>query len=151
MATENSQDPYEVIINTMKKEYPNGIPMKDGNVSEAFREFIHILFTPEEAEVAQHLGIKPKSAKAIAKKIGKSTQDTKKILDDLTYKGLLHDIGGYSHYVAIAHLFNMVFKYKKAAERVGGIRAAELYQKFFIEDSFTIDIQVLMQVRLSLE
>ena len=73
---------------------------------------------------------------AIAKKIGKTPQQTKQILDDLTYKGLLHDIGGYSHFIAIAHLFNMGFKYKKAAERLGGIKAAELYQQFFIEDKF---------------
>ncbi|MBY9003180.1 MAG: 4Fe-4S binding protein [Candidatus Lokiarchaeota archaeon] len=136
MATENSKDPYEVIINTMKREYPNGIPMSGGKVSEAFREFIHILFTPEEAEVAQYLGTKGKPANSIARKIGKTAQETKKILNDLTYKGLLHDIGGYSHFMAIAHLFNMGFKYKKTAERVGGIKAAELYQQFFIEDKF---------------
>ncbi|GAG83605.1 unnamed protein product, partial [marine sediment metagenome] len=38
--------------------------------------------------------------------------------------------------MTIAHLFNMGFKYSKAAERVGGIKAAELYQKFFIRDKF---------------
>ena len=86
MTTKNSKDPYEAIIDTMKKEYPSGIPMKDGRVSEAFREFIHILFTPEEAEVAQYLGIKGKSAKVIAKKVGKTAQDTKKILEDLTIR-----------------------------------------------------------------
>jgi len=136
MATKETNDPYEAIIETMKKGYPNSIPMSGGKVSEAFREFIHMLFTPEEAEVAQHLGTRGQNTLKIAKKIGKTRKETKEILEDLTYKGLLHDIGGYSHYMAIAHLFNMGFKYWKAAERVGGIKAAELFQQFFIEDKF---------------
>ena len=136
MTTEENFDPYEVIIDTMKREYPNGIPMSGGKVSDAFREFIHMLFTPEEAKVVQNLGIHGQNPLKIAKKIGKTRNETKEILDDLTNKGLLHDIGGYSHFMVIAHLFNMGFKHSKAAERVGGIKAAELFQKFFIEDKF---------------
>jgi Pyruvate/2-oxoacid:ferredoxin oxidoreductase delta subunit/DNA-binding Lrp family transcriptional regulator len=136
MATENCNDPYEVIIDTMKKGYPNNIPMKNGKVSEAFREFISMLFTPEEAEVAQYLTIRPQSVHAIAKKAGRDKEEIRKILEDMTENGIIHDIGGYSFYVAIAHLFNMGFKYHKTAERVGGIKAAELYQQFFIEDKF---------------
>ena len=69
---EDKNDPYERIIQTMKKEYIHSIPLVDGKVSESFREFIKMLFTPEEAEVAQYLTTRPQGAGKIAKKIGKS-------------------------------------------------------------------------------
>lgn len=134
---ENNNDPYERIIQTMKKEYIHSIPLVDGKVSEAFREFIKMLFTPEEAEIAQYLTTRPQGAGKIAKKIGKSREETKKILDKMTYDGLLHDIGnGYSHFMIIAHLFNNGWKYRKTAERVGGIKAAQLWQQFFVNEKF---------------
>lgn len=137
LKTKDKMDPYEKIIETMKNGYINGVPMSSGKVSEAFREFIKMLFTPEEAEFAQHLTTRPQSAGKIARKVGKSREETKKILDDMTHKGLLHDIGnGYSHFVVIAHLFNMGWKYRKTAERVGGIEGAKLWNEFFVNDKF---------------
>jgi len=134
---EDKNDPYERIIQTMKKEYVNSIPLVDGKVSESFREFIKMLFTPEEAEIAQYLTTRPQSAGKVARKIGKSRAETKKVLDDMTYKGLLHDMGnGYSHFMVIAHLFNMGWKYRKTAERVGGIKAAQLWEQFFVDEKF---------------
>jgi len=57
MTTEEITDPYDRILQNMR-EYPNDIPIVEGNVSEAFRAFIKLLFTPEEAEVAQYLTVK---------------------------------------------------------------------------------------------
>ena len=131
------KDLYDKIIENMK-EYPNGIPMKDGKVSPAFREFVELLFTPEEAEIVQYLTVKPQSLAAIyknAKNDGKSKEEVRQILDELADNGLIHDIGGYSHYLAMPHLMNMGFKLPKARERLG-IKAAELYQQFFIEEKF---------------
>ena len=52
------EDPYEVILKKMR-EYPNDIPIdENGKISEAFKGYIKIMFTPEEAEIAQHLEIK---------------------------------------------------------------------------------------------
>ena len=52
-------DVYDVILEKMR-EYPNDIPLDDsGNISSAFREYIKLMFTPEEAEIVQHLDIKP--------------------------------------------------------------------------------------------
>ena len=42
-------NPYNIILETMS-QYPTGIPMRDGKVSPAFREYIELLFTPEEAK-----------------------------------------------------------------------------------------------------
>jgi len=53
-----TEDPYDIILKKMR-EYPNNIPIdENGNISEAFKEYIKIMFTPEEAEIAQHLEIK---------------------------------------------------------------------------------------------
>ena len=131
------KDLYDIILQNMR-EYPNDIPMKDGEISPSFREFIELLFTPEEAEVVQYLTVKPQSLTAIyrkAKNDGKTKEEVKQILDELADNGLIHDIGGYSHYITMPHLMNMGFKLPKTRERLG-IKAAELYQQFFIEEKF---------------
>lgn len=134
MVIEDETDPYEQILKNMR-EYPNDIPMVDGKISEAFREFIKLLFTPEEAEIAQHLTVRPQSVAVISKKIGKPQKETKKILEKMTEDGAIQDIAGFSYFLAMAHLLNMGFKYSKTFNRLGK-RGAELYQEFFIKEKF---------------
>lgn len=134
MATENIVDPYEKIIQNMR-EYPNDIPLVDGEVSEAFRWYIKLLFTPKEAEIAQYLTVKPQPIYRIAKKIGVSKEEIKKILENMTNLGIIQDIGGFSYFLAMAHLLNMGFKNSKTFERLGK-KGAELYQQFFIEEKY---------------
>lgn len=127
-------DPYERILENMR-EYPNDIPISNGKISEAFREFIKLLFTPGEAEIAQYLTVRPKSVKEISKKLGRGQEETKKILEKMTEDGIIQDIAGFSYFIAMAHLLNMGFKYSKTFERLGK-KGAELYQRFFIEEKF---------------
>lgn len=131
---EKIEDPYDKILRNMR-EYPNDIPITNGKISEAFRNYIILLFTPEEAEIAQHLEIKPLMVGAISKRIGKDRKETKKILEEMADKGIIQDIGGYSYFLAIAHLFNIGFKYSKALQRLGK-KGAELYQQFFIKEKY---------------
>jgi NAD-dependent dihydropyrimidine dehydrogenase PreA subunit/DNA-binding Lrp family transcriptional regulator len=134
MATEDITDPYEKILQNMR-EYPNDIPITKGKISEAFREFIKLLFTPEEAKIAQYLTVRPQSVGAISKKLGMNRQDTQKILEKMTEDGIIQDIGGFSYFIAMAHLLNMGFKYSKTFERLGK-KGAELYQQFFVKEKF---------------
>jgi ferredoxin len=134
MNSSNSEDPYEVILQKMRN-YPSDIPISEGKQSEAFREYIKLLFTPEEAEIAQHLETRPLSAGTIANRIGKNLMETRKILEDMTDKGIIQDIGGYSYFIAMAHLLNIGFKYSKSLKRLGK-KGAELYQQFFIKEKF---------------
>ncbi|MHA1824450.1 MAG: hypothetical protein ACTSXM_11390, partial [Promethearchaeota archaeon] len=134
MTTENELNPYDKILNNMR-EYPNDVPLVDGEISEAFREFIKLLFTPKEAEVVQYLTIKPQSLNRIARKIGKPKEEIKKILEEMTENGIIQDIGGFSYFLAMAHLLNMGFKNSKTFERLGK-KGAELYQQFFIIEKF---------------
>jgi len=53
----NFENAYDRIIANMQR-YPSGIPTKDGRVSEAFREYIQLMFTPEEAEIAQYMELR---------------------------------------------------------------------------------------------
>jgi len=134
MTTEEVGDPYEKILQNMR-EYPSDIPIKNGKISEAFREFIILLFTPEEAEIAQYLTVRPQSVGTISKKMGTEREDTKKILEKMAEDGVIQDIGGFSYFIAMPHLLNMGFKYSKTFERIGK-KGAELYQQFFIEEKF---------------
>ena len=134
MTVEETTDPYEIILQNMR-EYPNDIPIVDGEVSEAFRAYIKLLFTPEEAEVAQYLTVKPQSINRIVKIIGKSKEEIKEILEEMTNSGIIQDIGGYSYFLAMAHLLNMGFKNTKTFERLGK-KGAELYHQFFIEEKY---------------
>ncbi|MFX0134803.1 MAG: hypothetical protein ACFFDN_14270, partial [Candidatus Hodarchaeota archaeon] len=134
MSKNEIKDPYEVILQKMR-EYPNDIPIVDGKISQAFREYIKLLFTPEEAEIAQHLDIRPLSVREISKRIGKTRKETKKILEEMTDKGIIQDIGGYSYFLTMAHLLNIGFKYSKALERLGR-KGAELYLQFFINEKY---------------
>jgi len=117
------------------RNYPSDIPLIDGKISDSFREYIQLLFTPEEAEIAQHLETRPLPAGKIAKRINKDLKETKKILEVMANKGIIQDIGGYSYFIAMAHLLNIGFKYSKSLERLGK-KGAELYQQFFIEEKF---------------
>ncbi|MHA1486807.1 MAG: hypothetical protein ACTSSC_06515 [Promethearchaeota archaeon] len=117
MTAEEITEPYDKILHNMR-EYPNDIPIVDGKVSESFRAYIKLLFTLEEAEVAQFLTVKPQSIIRIAKKIGKSKEEIKEILEAMTNSGIIQDIGGYSYFLAMAHLLNMGFKNSKTFERL---------------------------------
>ena len=93
------------------------------------------MFTPEEAEIVQHLDIKPLSLREIAKRLGMDRKETKALMEKLTEKGIIQDTGGFSYFLTMPHLLNIGFKYSKAYERFGK-EAAELYQQFFIEEKF---------------
>jgi len=134
MATEEINDPYEKILQNMR-EYPNDIPITNGKISDAFREFIKLLFTPEEAKIAQHLTVRPQSVGTISKNLGISRQETQQILEKMTEDGIIQDIGGFSYFIAMPHLLNMGFKYSKTFERLGK-KGAELYQQFFVKEKF---------------
>lgn len=134
MRLEGNNDPYEVILEKMR-EYPSDIPMKNGKISEAFRAYIKLLFTPEEAEIAQHLETMPLPLSEICKRIGKSEKEAEAILGDITEKGTIHDIAGYSFFMVMPHLLNTGFKYSKAFERLGK-KGAELFQQFFVNEGF---------------
>ncbi|MHA1147947.1 MAG: ATP-binding protein [Promethearchaeota archaeon] len=130
-----TEDPYEIIISKMR-EYPNDVPLdKDGNVSGAFRKYVKLFFTPEEAEVVQHLEVRPLGLREISKRLCTDRAKTKKIMKELVNKALIQNIGGYSHYLTMAHFLNIGLKSKKMLERLGK-KAAELYMQFFIEEKF---------------
>ena len=128
-------DPYDVIIKKME-EYPTGIPMINGKVSEHFKKYIKLLFTPEEAQIAQVLEIRPLPTKEIARRLGKSEEETKIILDNMANKGIIHDIFGYSYFLIMAHLLNMPFKLSNESSLSIREDAAKLHKQFFINEKF---------------
>ncbi|MBU2547051.1 MAG: 4Fe-4S binding protein, partial [Proteobacteria bacterium] len=76
-----------------------------------------------------------KSVRDVARKSGRRIDETRAILEQMTDNGVIQDIGGYSYFLTMPHLFNIGFKYSKALKRLGR-KGAELYQQFFIEEKF---------------
>lgn len=66
---------------------PIGVKKASADFPKAFLELIKILYTPEEAELISNLEFIPESVPKIARKIGKSKEETAKILNDLADNG----------------------------------------------------------------
>ena len=66
-------------------EGPRTAPKANGNLSKSFINYLKLLYTPEEAELVQHLkmGMEFKTAGDVAKAAQKSEKDVKAILDPL--------------------------------------------------------------------
>ncbi|MHA1730286.1 MAG: DUF362 domain-containing protein, partial [Promethearchaeota archaeon] len=97
--------------------------------------------TPEDAQIAQYLEIRPLPVKEISKRSGKSEAEIKKILEDMADKGIIHDIPlgrNYSHFLIMAHLLNVPFKISGKGGRSLAIRekAAKLHEQFFIKEKY---------------
>jgi len=93
------------------------------------------MFTPEEAEIAQHLEVFPLSLLEISKRLEK-IEKKRKILDEMTDNGIIQDIAGYSYFFNHRPSFKPSdLKNSKALARLGR-KGAELYQHFFVKEKF---------------
>jgi len=116
---------------------PQRAPKADGEVSKAFIEFLKLLYTPEEAELVQHLkiGMKNfKSAADIGQLSGKSEDEVNAILEPISKKGRVIGFGGNYMLPSIPQIFNNHQFYPEV--KPDDVAAAELYQQFFIKDGF---------------
>jgi len=115
---------------------PLRAPKAGSSYSEAFIAYLRLIYTPEEAELVQHLEMpmKFKSAAEVAEAAGKDEDEVRAILDGLARKGRVMGFGGAYTLPVIASIVNMHnFKEKIEAD---DLEAARLYQRFFIEDGF---------------
>lgn len=58
--------------------------------TEELYEILHMLFTPEEADLALHLGWRPESTERIAAKAGVSTDQVSALCENMANKGLVY-------------------------------------------------------------
>jgi ferredoxin len=111
-------------------------PKAGDSISQAFVDFLKLLYTPEEAELVQHLkmGVKLRPAAEVATDAGAAEAEVNAALETLAKKGLLIGIG--DHY-AIPFIPLLVNNHH-FTEEIGpdDLEAAKLYLKFFIEEGY---------------
>lgn len=116
---------------------PQTAPKDEDGFSKAFIEFLKLLYTPEEAELVQYLkiGMKNfKSAADIGQASEKSEDEVKALLDPLHKKGRVIGFGGNYMLPSIPQILNNHQFYPEVGP--DDVKAAELYQQFFIKDGF---------------
>jgi len=115
---------------------PLTAPRSAGEYSGAFIEHLKLLYTPAEADLVRFLkmGTKFTSAADIASISGKSEQEVNTILDPIAKNGRIIGFAGMYSLPPIP----MILNYHQFWEEVGpdDLKAAELYQKFFIKEGF---------------
>jgi len=113
-----------------------GVPKKDGGFSQAFLEYLEILFTPEEAEVASFLSVAPVrlTAEEVAEKSGRPVEVIEKVLGGLVESGVIVGFGGQYMLPVVPLLLN--YHPFKDTDDEDSMKAADLYQEYYIKDGF---------------
>jgi len=110
-------------------------PKADGNISKAFIAYLKIIYTPEAAELVQHLEMnRSKTAQKVAEDSGQDVEKVREILYPLTQKGAL--IGSVEKYrlPVIPNLLNIHMFYPDI--KSDDLEAAKLYQQFYIKEKY---------------
>jgi len=107
-----------------------------GGLSKAFIEFLKIVYSPEESELVQHLQMhKPITIEEIVTASGMDEGIVTGILDSLSDRGAVTVQGGHKMQLpSIPMLLNLHNFYPEIKE--DDLKAAELYQQFFIKEKF---------------
>ena len=113
-----------------------GVPKKDGAFSPAFMEYLKIIFTSEEAEVASFLSVEPnlRSAEEVAELSGRPLEEVEKVLSSLHEKGLILGLPGVYMLPPSPPLLNVLQIFGADEEDI--MKEAELYKEFFIKEGF---------------
>ncbi len=115
---------------------PMTAPKAGDEISQAFIDFLKLLYSPEEAALVQHLkmGAKFRTAGDVAKEAGVGDDQASEILETLAKKGRLIGLGDNYSIPFIPLLFNN----HQFKEEIGpnDLEAAKLYLKFFIEEGY---------------
>ena len=109
-------------------------PKADGALSKAFIEFLKIVYSPEEAELVQHLHMhQSKTIDELIEASGLDTEKVNEIIDSLSKRAAVE--GRYKKRLpSIPTLLNLHMFYPEIQE--DDLVAARLYQQFFIKEHF---------------
>jgi ferredoxin len=109
-------------------------PKADGELSKAFIAFLKIVYTPEEAELVQHLNMhKSKTVEELVEASGMDGEKVDEIIDTLSKRAAVE--GRYKKRLpSIPTLLNLHMFYPEIME--DDLEAAKLYQQFFIKERF---------------
>jgi electron transport complex protein RnfB len=110
-------------------------PKVDGDISKAFLAFLKIVYSPQEAELVQHLDMYvPKTAEELATISGKDAEVIKETLHPLTQRAALTGSKEKYRLPVVPSLLNLHMFYPDIKPE--DLEAAKLYQQFFIKEKF---------------
>jgi ferredoxin len=111
-------------------------PKADGELSKAFIAYLKLVYTPEQAELVQHLQmpIDFRTAEQVAEASGQPLGKVEEALGVLLANGLLSGSGGRYALPVIPNLLNLHMFYPEI--KADDLEAAELYQQFFVKERF---------------
>jgi len=109
-------------------------PKADGELSKAFIAFLKIVYTPEEAELVQHLNMHhSKTLEELIDASGMDAAKVREILDRLAKRAAVE--GRHKKRLpSIPTLLNLHMFYPEIKD--DDLEAAKLYQQFFIKEGF---------------
>lgn len=132
----SGEEVYRVIAENIDQG-PLTAPRAGSDFSPAFIEYLKLLYSPQEAELVRHLRMGArnfKTAAAVAEACNKTEDEVKAVLEPLARRGGVIGFGGSYMLPAIPQLLNNHQFYTEVKE--DDLKAAELYQQFFIKDGF---------------
>lgn len=110
-------------------------PKAEGDLSKAFIAYLEIVYTPEEAELVQHLSMsKFITAEEVADASGQDVEKVKEILYPLTRKVAIMGFGDSCRLPVVPGLVNLHMFSPDIKPQ--NLEAAKLYQLFFIKEGF---------------
>jgi ferredoxin len=130
-----SEQSYLQIAENVDKNFQTA-PKAGDELSQAFIAYLKIVYTPEEAQVVQHMFMFPvfKTLEEVAEAAGKSPDEVEDILAPLIAKGFIIASRGGCCIPAIPNLLNLHMFYPDVKPE--DQEAARLYQQFFIKEKY---------------
>jgi len=128
---------YILIAQKIDEQDPHTAPRaEDGSIHEAFLKHLELVYSPEEAEVVQHLNVLDAfmPSREVAEACGKDLEGVEKILARLQAKSGVIGLGNMYCLPVIPMLLNAHNFYPEI--KPGDIEAGHLYMEYFIEGGF---------------
>ena len=128
---------YTRIARKIDEQEPHTAPKaEDGSIHEAFIKHLEILYSPEEAEIVQHLNVLDAftSSQELAETCGDDLEHVEEVLANVQAKSGVIGIGNMYCLPIIPMIVNAHQFYPEI--KPGDIEAAHLYQEYFIESGF---------------
>ena len=128
---------YDCIARKIDEQDPHTAPkMIDGSIHAAFIEHLKLTYTPEEAEIIQHLNLLDEftSSEEIAAVSGKELSHVQKILKEANRRNGIVGLDDMYCIPPVPLIVNI--QQFRTDIQEGDIKAAELYQEYFIDSGF---------------
>jgi ferredoxin len=128
---------YHRIAQKIEEQEPHTAPKAaDGSIHEAFISHLKLVYSPDEAEIVQHLNVVPAltSSEDVAEASGTTLEYAETILADVHSNNGIIGLGNMYCLPPIPVLVNIHQFYPEV--RDGDVEAAQLYQDYFIKGGF---------------